>query len=68
MAWAESFPTDQLAPGYGMAGADAALAALAIEHGATLATTDRDFSRFAGLRTLDPLQDSSPELRCDGFP
>lgn len=34
---------------------DAHLAALAIEHGATLATTDRDFSRFAGLRTIDPL-------------
>jgi uncharacterized protein len=36
---------------------DAALAALAIEHGATLVTTDRDFSRFAGLKTLDPLQE-----------
>ena len=36
---------------------DAALAALAIEHGATLATTDRDFSRFAGLRILDPLEE-----------
>ena len=34
---------------------DAHLAALAIEHGATLATTDRDFSRFPGLRILDPL-------------
>ncbi len=34
---------------------DAALAALAIEHGATLCTTDRDFSRFRGLRTEDPL-------------
>lgn len=34
---------------------DAHLAALAIEHGATLATTDRDYSRFAGLRTIDPL-------------
>jgi uncharacterized protein len=34
---------------------DAALAALAIEHGATLATTDRDFSRFPGLETLNPL-------------
>ena len=34
---------------------DAALAALAIEHGATLITTDRDFARFQGLRTLDPL-------------
>lgn len=38
---------------------DAHLAALAIEHGATLATTDRDFSRFPGLRTIDPL--SAPE-------
>ena len=28
---------------------DAHLAALAIEHGATLVTNDRDFSRFAGL-------------------
>jgi toxin-antitoxin system PIN domain toxin len=34
---------------------DAALAALAIEHGATLCTTDRDFARFPGLRTLDPV-------------
>lgn len=34
--------------------ADAHLAALAIEHGATLATTDRDFRRFPGLRLLDP--------------
>lgn len=34
---------------------DAHLAALAIEHGATLATTDRDFSRFPGLRTMDPV-------------
>jgi toxin-antitoxin system PIN domain toxin len=34
---------------------DAHLAALAIEHGATLVTTDRDFARFTGLRTLDPL-------------
>ena len=33
---------------------DAHLAALALEHGATLATTDRDFSRFAALRTIDP--------------
>lgn len=30
---------------------DAYLAALAIEHGATLITTDRGFSRFPGLRT-----------------
>ena len=34
---------------------DAALAALAIEHGATLATTDRDFARFPGLRWRNPL-------------
>ncbi|MFN2427413.1 MAG: type II toxin-antitoxin system VapC family toxin [Candidatus Binatia bacterium] len=34
---------------------DAALAALAIEHGATLCTTDRDFDRFDGLKVLDPL-------------
>jgi hypothetical protein len=34
---------------------DADLAALAIEHGATLATTDRDFTRFPGLRILNPL-------------
>jgi len=33
---------------------DAHLAVLTIEHGATLATTDRDFSRFQGLRTIDP--------------
>jgi predicted nucleic acid-binding protein len=34
---------------------DAALAALAIEHGLTLCTTDRDFARFPGLDTLNPL-------------
>lgn len=34
---------------------DAHLAALAIEHGATLCSHDNDFSRFAGLRWLDPL-------------
>ena len=34
---------------------DAHLAALAIEHGAILYTTDRDFSRFAGLRFTNPL-------------
>lgn len=36
---------------------DAALAALAIEFGATLASSDRDFRRFDGLRLLDPLQE-----------
>lgn len=34
---------------------DAHLAAVAIEHGATVATRDRGFARFAGLRWLDPL-------------
>lgn len=53
-------PTDQhhavlarLLIGTGMAGnltTDAHLAALAIEHGATLLTFDRDFERFPGLR------------------
>jgi uncharacterized protein len=34
---------------------DAHLAALAIEHGATLCSCDNDFSRFSGLRWVDPL-------------
>jgi len=34
---------------------DAHLAALAIEHGAVLASNDRDFARFDGLRTSNPL-------------
>jgi toxin-antitoxin system PIN domain toxin len=34
---------------------DAALAAIAIEHGAVLHTTDRDFARFPGLKWVNPL-------------
>jgi uncharacterized protein len=34
---------------------DAHLAALSIEHGATLFTTDRDFARFDELRVTNPL-------------
>ena len=34
---------------------DAHLAALAIEHEATLLTRDGDFSRFPGVRTINPL-------------
>jgi len=34
---------------------DAHLAALAIEHGLILASTDGDFARFRGLRWLNPL-------------
>ncbi len=33
---------------------DAALAALAMEHGATLCSTDSDFRRFRGLKLLNP--------------
>jgi predicted nucleic acid-binding protein len=33
---------------------DAHLAALAIEHGATLCTSDRDFERFPGLKVEYP--------------
>ncbi len=34
---------------------DAHIAALALEHGATLASCDRDFRRFKGLKVFDPL-------------
>lgn len=34
---------------------DAELAALTIEHGGVLHTTDRDFARFPGLRWTNPL-------------
>ena len=34
---------------------DAHMAALAIEHGATLCTTDRDFARFLRVRLHNPL-------------
>lgn len=34
---------------------DAHLAALSIEHGAELCSSDADFSRFAGIRWTDPL-------------
>lgn len=35
---------------------DAHLAALAIEHGAELCSTDADFSRFPGVRWVNPLR------------
>jgi toxin-antitoxin system PIN domain toxin len=34
---------------------DAVLAAIAIEHGAQLASTDKEFVRFDGLKWIDPL-------------
>ena len=37
---------------------DAHLAALAIEHGLTLCSTDGDFARFAELKWVNPLQPS----------
>jgi predicted nucleic acid-binding protein len=39
----------------GAAVSDAHLAALAIEYGAVLASTDRGFHRFRGLRLVSPL-------------
>ncbi len=36
---------------------DAHLAALAVENGATLISTDNDFRRFSGLSTENPLSD-----------
>jgi toxin-antitoxin system PIN domain toxin len=39
---------------------DAHLAALAIEHGLILCTTDRGFARFAGLRWENPLRAPQP--------
>jgi uncharacterized protein len=58
------FPTDRhaavmrdLLSSVGTAGnlaSDAHLAALAIEHGATLYTFDRDFARFSGVRSQAP--------------
>ena len=39
---------------------DAHLATLTLEHGGTLATSDRDFSRFPGLSTFDPTATRGP--------
>jgi uncharacterized protein len=38
---------------------DAVLAALAVEHGATLASTDRGFARFKRLQWVNPLDQAS---------
>ena len=42
---------------YGDLVPDAHLAALAIEHGLTLCSNDRDFARFPKLRWTNPLAD-----------
>lgn len=39
---------------------DAHMAALAIEHGLTLCSTDGDFARFPGLKWQNPLAASAP--------
>jgi predicted nucleic acid-binding protein len=46
---------------------DAHLATLALERGAWVATTDRDFARFGGLTVIDPLGDNVSS-RADGKP
>ena len=38
---------------------DAHLAALAVEHGTSIATTDRDFTRFPGIDLVNPVADSA---------
>ena len=37
---------------------DAVLAAIAIEHGATICTTDRDFARFANVKWTNPIAET----------
>jgi uncharacterized protein len=37
---------------------NAVLAAIALEHGAAVCTTDRDFSRFSGLKWTNPLTEN----------
>jgi toxin-antitoxin system PIN domain toxin len=39
---------------------DAALVALAFEHGATLCSVDRDYRRFRDLKLIDPTDQSEP--------
>lgn len=49
----------ELVKKYGTAGkkiSDVHLAALAIEHGATLASADRDFLLIDGLKLINPLE------------
>ena len=53
---------DNLGGGPGLV-SDAHLAALAIEHGLTLCSTDGDFARFAGLRWQNPIRVASSNPR-----
>jgi predicted nucleic acid-binding protein len=58
--WARLETVARDAKAFGNALMDVHLAALTLEHGATLATTDRGFSRFHGLRTIDPSRTDLP--------
>ena len=53
--WSIARPLLEKSSSRGPFAADALLAALAIEHGATLATHDADFLRFPALSTIDPI-------------
>jgi uncharacterized protein len=53
---------ERLLSAYSVSGAlvtDAVLAALALEHGATVASTDQDFRRFPEVRWINPIAGSS---------
>jgi uncharacterized protein len=39
---------------------DAHLAAIALEHGASICSTDADFGRFPGISRIDPLRQTKP--------
>jgi len=41
---------------------DAHLAALAIEHGLVMCSSDGDFTRFPGLRYMNPLSSQAQEV------
>jgi uncharacterized protein len=47
--------------------ADAHLAALALEHGCELNSTDADFARFSRLTWRNPLEDRGPSQRAGRF-
>ncbi len=50
-------------PGTGSLIMDAALAALSLEHGATICTHDRDFSKFPSIQVRYPLLSSLEHSR-----
>jgi toxin-antitoxin system PIN domain toxin len=52
--WSELKQQIDAAQATGPLVSDAALATLALQYGARLCTTDRDFTRFRGLQAIDP--------------